>query len=238
LSLSQGSENVRIAVLADIHGNLPALEAVMADVKSQAPDEIWCGGDLAWGGPWASECIAAVRDAGWPTVKGNTDVWITGDPQTISSETERQELAELARDHSISEEDAGWLVNLPIGYSGSGSILLVHASPESPFSAPGPEAPAAEFSIYEGHAALVVYGHVHEAFTRRLSEGTIVANTGSVGLPKDGSTSSYLVIDQHGPDLLMRHRRVRFDIERATAEARKKGGMIAARFVETMQELK
>ena len=228
---------MRIAVLADIHGNLPALEAVMADVKTQSPDEVWCGGDIAWGGPWATECIATVRDAGWPTVKGNTDVWITGDPQNIWAHDERDKLSEMASDHDISHEDAAWLINLPLGHTGTGSILLVHASPESPFSAPGPHAPAAEFAIYEGSASLVVYGHVHEAFTRRLSEGTLVANTGSVGLPKDGSTASYLVIDRNGTDLLLRHRRVPFDIERAVSEAKRKGGLVASGFVDSMQEL-
>ena len=229
---------MRIAVLADIHGNLPALEAVVADIGRQSPDEVWCGGDIAWGGPWAKECIAVVRDEGWKTVRGNTDVWITGDPQTVDSAEQRAELQEVAEAHAIDESDAQWLVNLPLGHAGPASVLLVHGTPETPFTAPEPEAPAADFQVYEGQAALIVYGHVHQAFARRLREGTLVANTGAVGLPKDGHTASYLVIDQNGPDIMLRHRRVAFDIDGAIDAARARSGRVAERFVESMKDLR
>ena len=228
---------MRIAVLGDIHGNLPALEAVLADVETQSPDEIWCSGDIGWGGPWASECIDLVRSSGWPTVKGNTDVWITGDPQTISSTEQRDELMDLAAMHAISSGDAQWLLNLPIGHTGPGSILLVHATPQSPFNAPDPDASAAEFEPYEGGASLTVYGHIHRAFVRRLTTGTLVVNAGSVGLPMDGPTSAYLLIDRGGTDLLLRHRRVPFDIDQAITRARQAGGRLADRFTESMQDL-
>ena len=229
---------MRIAVLGDIHGNLPALEAVVSDVEKQSPDEIWCSGDIGWGAPWASECIKVVRESGWPTVKGNTDVWITGDPQTITSTEQRSELAELAELHAISPDDAQWLVNLPIGHTGPGSVLLVHATPQSPFSAPDPDDNAAAFEPYAGGAALTVYGHVHRAFVRRLTAGALVANPGSVGLPMDGPTASYLIIDRPGTDLLLQHRRVRFDIDEAIERARAEGGKLADRFIESMRDLK
>jgi putative phosphoesterase len=225
---------LRIAVVSDIHGNLPALEAVLNDLRITAPDEVWCGGDVAWGGPWASECIAHVRRQGWTTVKGNTDVWITGDPQTVESAEDRAALAELAQAHDISADDERWLLNLPAGHSGSGSILLVHASPGSPFSAPQPDDPSSEFEVYEGRASLIVYGHIHRAFTRRLKEGTLVCNSGSVGLPKDGDTACYLVIDQKGPELILRHRRVEFDRKAAIDEAERLGGPVADYFIENL----
>jgi putative phosphoesterase len=227
---------LRVAVLSDIHGNLLALDAVMTDVQSQHPDEIWCGGDLAWGGPWASECIARVREAGWPTVRGNTDVWITGDPQTVEGELARKEAQEVAAAHAISTEDAGWLLSLPIGHTGPGSILLVHGTPQSPFEAPMPDAPAAEFTPYLGEAAIVVYGHVHQAFVRRLSDGTIVCNPGSVGFPTDADTASYLLIDLEGPEWVLRIRRVPFDRRGSIAQARAVGGPIREVFLEHMGE--
>ncbi len=225
---------MRIAVLSDIHGNLLALDAVIADIESQAPDEIWCGGDVAWGGPWPSECIARVREKGWPTVKGNTDIWVTGDPQTISSDQYRARLNELARSHDLSARDQEWLLNLPLGHSGPGSLLLVHASPESPFKAPEPDAPAADFSPYQGKAKVVIYGHVHQAFVRRLVEGTIVCNPGSVGMPKDAATASYLLLDLDGPDLVLRHRRVTFDRDAALDEARKIGPPLGDYFIDSL----
>lgn len=219
---------MRIAVVSDIHGNLPALEAVLEDLESQAADEVWCGGDLAWGGPWASECVARVREAGWPTVRGNTDVWVTGDPQTVQSEEDRVHVKKMAEAHGLSQDDARWLINLPIGHSGPGSLLLVHATPQSPFVGPMPDAPAGEFEPFEGQAALIVYGHVHRAFVRRLSDGTIVSNAGSVGFPMDADSACYLLIDSKGPEWTLQHRRVFFDRERVLAEGRRLGGVIQA----------
>ena len=217
---------MRTVVLSDIHGNLAALEAVLKDVEQQAPDEIWCGGDLGWGGPWASECIQRVRDAGWTTVKGNTDVWITGDPQTVESQEGRREHQAMASAHDISEDDARWLLQLPLGHSGPGSLLMVHGTPVTPFDAPQPHASAAEFEPYENQASLIVYAHVHRAFVRRLADGTLVCNTGAVGIPLDDDTASYLIIDREGPELVLQHRRVAFDIDAVISEAKRLGGPI------------
>lgn len=224
---------MRIAIVSDIHGNLLALDAVMDDVARQSPDEVWCGGDLGWGGPWAQECIARVRAEGWRCVRGNTDIWITGDPQTITSKEERALLEELASLHNISPGDARWLSELPLGYTPAGSILLVHGTPNSPFVGPLPDAPAAEFAPYEDRAQVVVYGHVHHAFIRRLAGGTIVANTGAVGMPKDDDTASYLIIDRDGTDITMRHRRVEFDRRAVIAQARHLPEPLGSRILES-----
>lgn len=192
-----------------------ALDAVMTDLDKQSPDAVWCGGDIGWGGAWATECIQRVREAGWTTVKGNTDIWITGDPQTIEDEETRKNFIEMAAIHDVSEDDANWLLNLPLGYSPAGSVLLVHGTPQSPFVGPLPDAPSVEFAPYEDKAQVVVYGHVHRAFVRRLASGTIVANSGSVGLPFDDDTACYLLIDRDGADITLTHRRVAYD-RRAT----------------------
>jgi hypothetical protein len=110
------------------------------------------------------------------------------------------------------------LLNLPLGHRSAGSILLVHGTPQSPFEGPMPDAPASEFLPYQDQAACVIYGHVHQAFVRRLTDGAFVCNTGSVGLPKDGDTASYLLIDRIGPDHTFRIPRVPFD--RAAVEKR------------------
>lgn len=225
---------MRIAVVSDIHGNLLALDAVMTDMERFSPDEVWCAGDLGWLGPWAGECIDRVRAAGWPTVKGNADVWITGDPQTVDDPNERDEFMKIAAAHDISEDQARWLLNLPLGHSGSGSMLMIHGTPQSAFDAPLPDAPPAEFSIYEGQAALVVYGHVHQGFVRRLSDGTIVANPGSVGIPLDDTTASYLLIDRQGANFTLRHRRVAYDRRGAIAQAQHNDSAASRRFLKML----
>ena len=221
---------MRIAILADIHGNLPALEAVAADIDKHSPDQIWCAGDLGWLGPWAGECVSYVRSAGWPTVKGNTDVWLAGDPQTILEERERQKHIGIAAAHDIDEDDARWLVSLPVGHAGPASLLMVHGTPESPFKAPFPDDPLADFAPYEGQASLVVYGHVHVPFVKRLPDGTIVANPGAVGLPADGTAASYMLLDHNGGDWTIRHRNVDYDSDVVIEASRKMGGAAGERF--------
>ena len=225
---------MRIAIVSDIHGNLLALDAVVTDIEKQSVDEVWCGGDIGWAGPWASECIARVRKWGWATVRGNGDVWITGDPQTVTDPQKRSLFEDIARQHAISEDDARWLLDLPLGHSGAGSVLLVHGTPDSPFDAPQPDAPAAAFEPYEGQAAVVVFGHVHKAFVRRLGDGTIVANAGSIGLPLDGTTACYLIVDIAGAEVTLVHRRVPFDRRAGLAQARTMGGAAEQLFTELM----
>jgi predicted phosphodiesterase len=227
---------MRVAVLSDIHGNLPALEAVEADLRRHSPDEVWCAGDLGWLGPWAADCITKVRAEGWTTVKGNADVWITGDPQTVTDEAQRAQFEAVAAAHDLSSEDTRWLLDLPHSHSGSGSVLMVHATPDSAFDAPLPDAPAGDFVPYEGMASLVLYGHVHRAFVRRLKEGTLVCNPGSVGLPMDGQSASYVLIDLDVPEILLRHRRVAFDRQTCVDKARFVGGVLEERFLEMLGE--
>jgi predicted phosphodiesterase len=89
-----------------------------------------------------------------------------------------------------------------------------------------PDAAPAEFEPYEGKATIVVYGHVHRAFVRRLGDGTIVCNAGAVGFPMDADSACYLILDQSGPDWAILHRRVEFDRGSVVSEARRLGGPI------------
>ena len=69
---------MRLAVVSDIHGNLPALDAVIADLAETEPDQVVLGGDLALGGPHAPEVVDRLRELGWPSVLGNTDAALSG----------------------------------------------------------------------------------------------------------------------------------------------------------------
>jgi predicted phosphodiesterase len=201
-----------------------ALDAVMTDIERQTVDEVWCGGDIAWAGPWPHECIERVRQAGWATVRGNTDIWVTGDPQTLTSEDDRAAVMDIAASHEITASEADWLLSLPLGHSAPASILLVHGTPVSPFVGPMPDAPHAEFTPYEGQANVVVFGHVHHAFTRRLADGTIVVNAGSVGVPLDEPSACYLLLDVNGSDITLVHRRIDYDRRAVRAQAKRLDG--------------
>jgi predicted phosphodiesterase len=115
-------------------------------------------------------------------------------------------------------------------------VLMVHGTPETAFDAPLPEAPGSDFAPYEGQASLVLYGHVHRAFVRRLKDGTVVANPGSVGLPMDGPTASYLLLDLDAPDFTLRHRRVEFDRDACIERARATQGPVGKLFLQNLGE--
>ncbi|MGA7236331.1 MAG: metallophosphoesterase family protein [Bryobacteraceae bacterium] len=211
---------MRIAVVADIHGNITAFEAVLADLRQTSPDLILHGGDLPHGGSSPAEIVDRIRDLGWPGVLGNTDEMLF-DPESLTAFASRspqlqtmwtaiEEMATATRE-ALGESRIEWLRGLPRKQV-HGSMALVHASPDSTWRAPGPEASDTELkSVYGplGHA-VVVYGHIHRSFIRPVS-GMTVANTGSVSLSYDGDPrAAYLLLDDSVPSI----RRVRYDVER------------------------
>jgi putative phosphoesterase len=218
---------MRLAVLSDIHGNLTALEAVVADIDRQSPDLVLHGGDLALIGPRPAEVIDRLRELQWSGVLGNTDEVLFDD--SVQDEQERRapglvdwlrvlfgSLTPWARDR-VGDERAAWLRTLPTE-TRRDDVLLIHAAPGDLWRAPMPDATDRELlETYGGcDANLVVYGHIHRPYVRSLPAVT-VANGGSVGLPYDGDPrSSYLLIEDGGPSI----RRVEYDIERACHDAR------------------
>jgi diadenosine tetraphosphatase ApaH/serine/threonine PP2A family protein phosphatase len=129
------------------------------------------------------------------------------------------EIAAATRE-ALGEERIAWLSGLP-GLQVHGPVALVHASPESLWRAPGAEAGDAELEGVYGRlgSPIVVYGHIHRPYARRLAAIT-VANTGSVSLSYDGDRrASYLLMDESGPVI----RRVEYDVDREIAELRGSG---------------
>ncbi len=217
---------MRVAIVSDIHGNLRAFEAVLADLRQVAPDHVVHGGDLAYGGAHPAEIIDQIRSLGWPGVRGNTDEMLWA-PESLAEFAARQpKLAPLLSAikelipptlASIGEERLRWLERVPPQYSGEG-FSLVHASPGDLWRAPMPEASDEELQTTYGAlgASIVVYGHIHRPYIRRLQAMT-VANTGSVSQSYDGDRrASYLVIDGDGESLTIR--RVEYDVEREAKE--------------------
>jgi putative phosphoesterase len=212
---------VRIAIFSDVHGNLTALEAVVADLRQQKPDVIFHGGDLAYGGCNAAEVIDLIAREGWAGVVGNTDEMLWSDAGRADLEARAPKLKPLFRllfetfapatRRLIGESRLAWLRRLPAELRHE-DVVLLHAGPGNLWRAPMDTAEDAELeSAYKDlNARIVVYGHIHRPFVRRVGEMT-VCNSGSVGLPYDGDPrASYLLIDEGRPEI----RRVEYDVEK------------------------
>jgi len=213
---------MRIAVVSDIHGNLTALEAVLADLRQASPDLVLHGGDLADGGSSPAEVIDRIRDLGWQGVLGNTDEMLFR-PESLDEFASRsqappglwtavREMAAATR-AALGEERLAWLRRLSRTWIGT-PLAVVHARPESLWRAPAPEAADAELeSIYSPLGQPVaVYGHIHRSFIRSLP-GMTVANAGSAGLSYDGDPrASYLLLEGAVPSI----HRVEYDLDRET----------------------
>jgi predicted phosphodiesterase len=212
---------MRIAILADIHGNLTALDAVLADLRQQKPDVIYHGGDLAFGGCNPAEVIDCIVHEGWKGVLGNTDEMLwdsSARPALEASAPQLKSLFKVLFDSSgpatkkmIGPSRLAWLRALPKDLRHE-NLALTHASPGNLWRAPMETADDAELekAYKQLNAAIVVYCHIHKPFVRKVGSMT-VCNTGSVGSPYDNDPrASYLMIDDGKPAT----RRVAYDVEK------------------------
>jgi putative phosphoesterase len=209
---------MRIAVLSDIRGNLRALEAVLGDLRRQAPNLVVHAGDLALNGPRPAEVVDRIRELDWPGARGNADelLWAGLDP-VPPAERKYADALRRATLGLLGPDRVEWLRRLPRLWR-QGGLVVMHASPATVEEAPPVEATDHELvDTYGGlGAALVVYAHLHRPFVRRIGSLT-VANTGSVGWPVDGDwRPSYLLIDDGEVSV----RRVAYDVEAEIAELR------------------
>jgi putative phosphoesterase len=210
---------MRIAIVSDVHGNRRALEAVIADLEQAAPDLVVHGGDLAAGGAHSAEIIDRVRSLGWPGVRGNVDEMLWNPRSLADFAASLPQLAPILAMvqetipptlASLGEERLRWLEKLPMVYSHE-NFTMVHASPNDLWRAPAANATDVELqSTYASlRAPIVIYGHIHCPYIRRL-EGMTIANAGSAGQSYDGDTrASYLLIDGESIEI----RRVAYDVE-------------------------
>ena len=212
---------MRIAIIADIHGNLTALEAVLVDLRRQKPDVVFHGGDLVFGGCNPAEIIDCIQQEGWQGVLGNTDEMLWDQQARAGLEAAAPKLKSLfkvlfdlcgpATREMIGESRLAWLRRLPTELRHH-NLALLHASPGNLWRAPMDTADDSELAETYGllNAAMVVYCHIHRPFIRKAGNIT-VCNTGSVGSPYDGDPrASYLLIDDEQPVI----RRVEYDVEK------------------------
>jgi predicted phosphodiesterase len=212
---------MRVALVSDIHGNLTALEAVIADIDRRAPDAVVHGGDLVLMGAEPAEVVDRVRELGWPGVVGNTDELLWRPEERARQERRAPRLIALLRllfdeyapatRELLGEDRLAWLRGLPTEERLE-DLLVLHAAPDDLWRAPMPDATDAELtSVYgECEAAEIAYGHIHRPYVRTPGQLT-VANCGSVGMPWDADPrASYLLVEDGQPRVI----RIPYDVER------------------------
>jgi putative phosphoesterase len=211
---------MRIAVIADIHGNLTALEAVARDLEQTAPDVVYHAGDLAASGPRQADVVDFVRGRGWQGVYGNTDEMLWAPEkldEILAKNPARGELRKILFEEvapfaaaNLGDKRMRWLRSLPIEIRVADTLIL-HASPGDTWRSPLAHDTDKKFAETYGSVAanLVVYAHIHHPHIRRLPNLTVV-NTGSLSLAYDGDPrAKYLVITGREPT----HRFVEYDVE-------------------------
>jgi diadenosine tetraphosphatase ApaH/serine/threonine PP2A family protein phosphatase len=211
-----------LACLYDVHGNLPALEAVLADAAAQGAERYVLGGDYALFGGWPVETVARLRElepALW--VRGNGERW-SADPAAAPENPVVQGAIAAVRE-ALGEELLADLAALPERGEHT-TMLICHASPPSDVRSffPQPADDEAELLAGVTHTR-VLFGHTHLPF-RRISttRGIELVNPGSVGMPFDGDTrAAYALIHR---DRRVEHRRVEYDHAASAARVRDAGG--------------
>jgi len=216
-----------LGLLYDVHGNLPALEAVLAD--AQGVDSWLLGGDYALFGAWPAETVERLRalDARW--IRGNGERW-TADrfdaPEPVHGAIER--CRELLGEELVAE-----LADLPESLTDDG-VVYCHGSPVSDVQSFFPEPAPGEEDVMAGVASgRLVFGHTHLPFARVGPRGVELVNPGSVGMPFDGDPrAAYAVVADDGA---VEHRRVAYDHQASADAIRRRigeAGEQAARRVE------
>ena len=204
---------MRVAALYDVHGNLPALEAVLTDVEREGVDEIVFGGDIA-AGPFPRKTLALVRSLDAYSILGNGD----------RPFRERAEAAWVWDQHS--EDEIAWLGALPERLVLE-NTLFVHATPRSIEEIVTPVTPDDRLAeILEGvEQEIVVAGHTHMQQDRRVGPWRFV-NAGSVGMPYEDRPGAYWAILDEDVEL----RRTDYDLAAAAEAIRASGWPIAQEF--------
>lgn len=224
------SKPFTVAVLADIHGNLAALRAVLADLATQSYDQLVIAGDLVMNGPHPKETLACVRALQVPTLFGETD-------RAVVEARSDNALACWTAEH-IGAEGVAYLDTLSFSHSimppqqasPEAELLIVHATPtnaaaflvlqpnslDSRCSTPTPEAEVSAL-IGSAHARLILHGHLHYASSGWVG-GQHVISIGAVGFPFDGNQeAAYALATWDGRRWEITHRRVSYDYESVIA---------------------
>ena len=229
---------MRVAVVSDIHGNLHALDAVLAAVDAERPDELWCLGDVVGYGPRPNECCETIARRADVSLVGNHDLGVLGHESLEAFADDAAAAARWTRD-VLTEASRTFLEALAPVASREG-VGLYHGSPRDPVWEYVLSAEVGVASLLAAPERLVLVGHSHVALEVGLDEGTVRAelappgtevdlssgrwllNPGSVGQPRDGDpAAAFLLLDLRARRALFR--RVPYPIERTQEEIRAAG---------------
>jgi putative phosphoesterase len=226
--------NDAVAIITDVHANLPALEAALARIAELGVERVYCGGDLVGYGPHPNEVCALIAERGIPTIYGNYD-------HAIAREEEDCGCAYVTpHDRELGQLSVAWTLantapaakelmrGLPFDLRfavASVRVHLVHGSPRKVNEYLFEDKPA---SLYERLAAaesdaLLVFGHTHKPWVRDYG-GVRFVNCGSVGKPKDGDPRgafALLTPAERGVEVTIE--RVPYDVDRVASEVRAAG---------------
>lgn len=226
---------MRYALVSDIHANLPALEAVLADIERRADaDAVYHLGDLVGYAPWPDEVVDCLRNRGIPGVAGNYDSTVATDYKHCGCRYEDQRQEELShlsytwtREH-VSAETKAFLSTLPFridlrplgGHAAGPTLTLLHGNQVLNtvyVTEDRPDDFLAKVSATIGARVgdVIVFGHTHKAW-HRVVAGVHFINAGSVGRPKDGDwRPGYVLLDVRADSVTSEFRRVEYDLDRA-----------------------
>lgn len=226
---------MRIALFSDVHANLPALEAVLADIDARAPDAVYHLGDLVGYAPWPNEVVSLLRSRGISGVAGNYDSTVATHYKHCGCRYEdarQEQLSHLSYDWTLehtSAETKRWLGALPFridirplgGHVSGPALTLVHGN-QTLNTVYVTEDRSDDFLAKMGDTVgartgdVIAFGHTHKPW-HRIVGGIHYVNTGSVGRPKDGDWRAGYVVLDFGEEMRVEFVRVPYDVERAAA---------------------
>lgn len=195
----------RIAVISDIHGNVPALEAVLEDLASVGADEVLVGGDLVGRGPQGTEVVRRIAGLGWSTIRGNHEEYLLefrrGDVPSAWLHAEEWSAARWMASE-LGEDEARWIAALPFSLTAevAPGLRLVHGTPRSTREGIGPWLSDRRLGEHwaEVEEPVLVCAHTHRPLHREV-DGGLVVNVGSVGLPFNGDRrAQYALFETSG----------------------------------------
>jgi len=217
----------QLAILSDIHGNLPALEAVLADLAQFKVDQVVVAGDVINWGPFSAQVMERVTREGWPAIRGNNEFYLLDyeTPRAPAEWSDRSNWAMLpwlyrqlnGRWHKAI---AAWPDTLSLRFPDAPPLRVVHGSPRSPSEAiHWTHGDAEIMEMLAGvEETTLVAGHTHLAMDRRVGRWHIL-NAGTVGVPLDGRfRASYMLLEGDADGWRPAFRQVPYDLGPLFAE--------------------